>query len=92
MQQSSDRKLHDSVYKDLLDKAQVHILNNQELVGKIQERQQQVPAINAEVYKESFFFKEVFKNDQETLNEENIQYNLREFEALNLFIGQRLKQ
>lgn len=35
MQQSLEKKLHDHLYKDLLDKSQVHIFNNQDLVVRI---------------------------------------------------------
>ena len=82
MQQSLEKKLHEELYKDLLNKSQVHILNNQDLVLLIQKKQKEVSRINEEHYKESFFFKEVFKKDQETLNEENIQYNLKEYDSL----------
>ena len=95
LDQSLQRKLHEDLYKNILEKSQVHIVNCQNVenrvVKKVMERCHITDQVR-HIKQEHFFFKEVFVGLQEQfLNEQNINFNKQEKAKLLTFMGNHLK-
>lgn len=93
--QSSKRKLHCDLYRDLLDKNQVHLVHSQRVESKVYSKLKEIPSIQEDMRKvklEVFLFKEVLGLlGEEGLIQQNIAYNNQEKSKLQEFLKTKLK-
>jgi hypothetical protein len=79
-EQAYRRKLHEDLYRDLLEKQQVHLIHNQTLENSVNKKLREKTKIKDQLNQikyQSFFFKEVFGlKDPAKLNQENLDYNV----------------